>query len=300
MHATAAFPFLLLLAPAFAQRAHPKFEWQKRETVIDYGAVPLGRHSLDELKVGESWRLGFNEASTWTLGMPILLGNRVLPPGGYRIQLERSGEEELAICAVGSGLVAGAEGRDIRAEGRLGKGKRPTDKLVIEWHLPPDERSSAQNQPVQLIVRYGEHEWLSKPVLLGGKSFAKIPGWAIDVFAVPAASVAARDQYPVVVAAFEKKGGKAAKWNLVLGKDVARLVPQMRPTTESFGFGKVEPPDPASITTGTLSEGVARIETRVVELREGELKKGAFELELVAGKKLFAVSVPAPGANKAQ
>ena len=58
---------LILVPTGHAQRAKARCEWQDREVVLEYGAARLGKHSLEELPVGQEWRLGMNEASVLTL-----------------------------------------------------------------------------------------------------------------------------------------------------------------------------------------------------------------------------------------
>src|SRR5262245_16722941 len=74
-----------LVPAAVAQRAQAQIEWQKRQAVIDYGVVKLGKHTLDELPAGQSWRMGNNEASTLKTQVPLFVGDEQVAPGAYRV-----------------------------------------------------------------------------------------------------------------------------------------------------------------------------------------------------------------------
>jgi Skp family chaperone for outer membrane proteins len=145
-----AVPHSLLLAALFAAAASaqkPTFEWQKRAASIDYGSVPLGKHSLAELPIGGSWRLGANQATVLRLAMPAIVGEAVVAPGAYTVQLQRTGE-------VACSLVSG-EG--VRIDGPLGKAAKPTKKLVIDWLK--DGAPKASSQAAKLVVQFGDNEW---------------------------------------------------------------------------------------------------------------------------------------------
>src|SRR5262245_60357479 len=105
--------FLLTLVTLPAQRPEATFEWQKRTTTIAYGAGPAGKHGLAELPVGETWRLGMNEASTMQLSMPMLAGDAWVAPGHYRINLARTDETHCDIAVAGSERALGPGHGDV-------------------------------------------------------------------------------------------------------------------------------------------------------------------------------------------
>lgn len=276
-----------------AQRPEPTLEWQKRTTTITYGQVPLGKHTLDELAVGKEWRLGNNEASTWSLQMPILAGDTVLAPGEYRVSMLRTDATHCEIVAHGSRHATGASG-DARVAGQLGVTGKPSKKLVIEWGKAAG--AAAANQAAQLVVQFGENEWKGDVTLAGGKA-AALPGWKLVVFTLPAAAVDARDKAPVPVATLSRGTGKTAEnWNLVLGKEEARLVPWMSAPTESYGFGETKAPESGSITTGKVaaSDAPAGNGADLLDLEASSLQKDELVLQLRAGKQLLTVTVPEP------
>ncbi|MFY9343233.1 MAG: hypothetical protein WAT39_12125 [Planctomycetota bacterium] len=136
--------FLLPFAAALpAQRPTPTFEHMKRTATIEFGAVPVGKHGIGELPVGETWRLGFNEASTMRLDVPLLAGDSIVAPGAYRVNLQRTDESACALMVNGSGRALAATG-DGRVDGPLGKAPKPTRKLDIQWRKKGAVTASGQ------------------------------------------------------------------------------------------------------------------------------------------------------------
>lgn len=289
-------PFTSVLLPA--QREAPKFEWQKRKTVLDYGVTPVGKHSLSDLEVGGSWRLGMNDASTWQLEMPLLAGETLLPPGHYRVSLRRAGEEQLAIVLAGTGRALGLGDADLEVKGQLGKLEKPTSKLEIGWRASKKAPSGAQNREVALEVRFGAHQWSADLVALGGKPTSRLGGYMLTTFLVPSELVLNRSERPVPVATLRlrKESPKAPDgWNIVLAADGAKLVPWMRAPTDSFGFGAVVPPDESWTTSGTIEETESPAEAEVtLDLRDAKLERGELTFQLAAGTKLLTLALPEP------
>ncbi|MBI5852898.1 MAG: DUF2911 domain-containing protein [Planctomycetes bacterium] len=305
-----------LLAPALgAQRQEASFQWQRRTTTIAYGAVPLGKHTLSELKSGDSWRLGMNEATTWQLAMPLLFGDSMLAPGQYRIALARDGETSASITVAGSGHALG--GADLRVPGTLGTSKDSTKKLAIELKAaapakdaqPKDAQAEdspskpiAGGQSVAIDVHFGTDAWTGRVTALGGSTSTRLGGgWVLDVFAVPSALVAARATKPIVAAAIHKRtpaDGAPAGWNLVLAGSEARLVPWMVAPTAQNGFGAVEPPAESWITRGTCAESATEVEEEALELRDASGKAGQFTFTFASDRLQLEVAIAEPKAAK--
>lgn len=305
-----------LAAELPAQRAKPAAEWQKRATYIDHGVVPLGKHTLAELPIGDQWRLGMNEATTWTLGMPVVAMGTVVPPGQFRVSLVRDGDKAFSLWPQGTGHALG-NGADVRVTGVLDKAEKPAAKLQLEWitkgepgHAAPAKGKNAPNHDVMLMIRFGEHE-LAVPMKLVGGSTKNVSSWVLTSFTLPVTAVQARAKSPVVVATLAKKapeGGCPEGFNLVVGKDEAKLVPWMKAPVDSFGFGEIVPPDAAWTTTGTATGaelaagggGTAAVAAgdAVLALKSAALQKGTFALEFTAGGDVLRVSVPEPRAGK--
>lgn len=288
------FPVLIalsLLATALpAQRGKPALDWQKLSTALDYGAVPLGKHGLDELKVGEQWRLGMGDATRWSLQMPAMLGDKALPPGEYRLRLQRLDEKKCVVVVQGSHFVLG--GDDLHIAGELGKTSKPVKKLTIGF----DKGASKDKVtlPVQLDVQFGETQWKGDLALCGNKT-SKVGGYVLTVFTLPAAAVAARDKTPAAVAVLSKG---EEHWNVMLGGSDAKLVPWLE--IPANNFAELKGPEDGAILTGKLEAADAQADKEVefVELHGATLQKGEFALQFAAGKQTLAVTLPEPKAKK--
>ena len=289
--AVLAFSQALLLA----QRETPTVELQKRSSMISYGAVPLGKHSLAELSPGATWRLGMNTASTWRTEMPVLIGEQVLAPGEYRIQLQRLSETRCAIEIHGSALATGGS-EELQVEADLSKEKKKAKKLRIEWRKAKGKSKSKHAMPVSLKVHYGEHSLAGAVTLLGGKD-AKLGKDRLTVFAVPAKLIAARKEAPVPIAVVHRGKGKSMKsWCLVLDGDEAVLRPWMVAPTTQFGFGEVVAPSAAWTTTGEATATARELPkgADALQLLGVEMRKQQATLQLAAGKELLTVTVVIP------
>jgi len=287
----------LLPVAAFAQREAATVDFQKRKTTIEYGAVRVGKHTLEELPTGGTWRLGMNFASVWRTELPLLVGDRVLPPGAYRTNLQRIDEKTCAVFAQGSAMAYGGGGSgDVRIEGQLGTAKKASKKLEIDWQKG---KASKLAQPATLHVQFGQHSLSGEATLLAGAS-ARLGRYKLTVFAVPAEVVASRAKHPVPVAVVTR--GKDESWNVVLHGDEARLVPFMEAPTSSFGFGEIEAPDEAKITRGTVVEEEVdqRESVAALELRESSADDDRFVLAVATGRLVLTVTVPEPPAKKSE
>ncbi|MBK8098708.1 MAG: hypothetical protein IPK26_16470 [Planctomycetes bacterium] len=286
------FPTLLAL-PICAQKA--TYEWQRKTTTIAYNPVPVGKHGLDDLKVGDSWRLGMNEASTWTLQRPIM-DKRMLPAGAFRVALRRHAEDQLTLVLIGSGLALGG-GEDLEVEGRLQDLPKPNSKLDIAFSVPPAERSKTDSQGVNLDVAFGKKRWHSQVILLGAKA-EKVGSWTLEV--VTASGQLARTQgKPAAIGLLTKKGGKGPEaWNLVLAGDEARLVPVMAAPTANFGFGEPTPPDPAWTTAGKAVAADRNEPAKTIELESFTAKNGEFTIVVSALKERLTLTLPEPKGPK--
>lgn len=271
----------VLAATAVAQK--PTLEWQKRSTTIDYGSVPVGSHSLAELPIGQSWRLGANQQTVWRTLVPVIAGDRVLAPGNYVIMLNRVGE---ASCAI-------AVGNEFRVEGPLGKLDKPAKKLVID--LPKNGAPVNGNQPAHFVVQFGDNEWKGAFTVPGNKTVG-VGGWKLAVFSLPAAHIEGRGKAEVPIAALSKDDKEG--WNLFVGDSEAKLVPW--PQVGSGMPGAAAPAaDPALTTTGKVEPMETKVDAEkpVVELLAAKLTKGSLAVEFVAGKQALRVTVPEPKAK---
>ena len=102
-------------APAQAQRPTASFEWQKHEAGVTYGVPRVGKHTLDELKVGDSWRMGAFNASNLVTTAPLIVGDSVVAPSAFRVQVARTGAEKFELLIEGAGTAVEAGGDDVHA-----------------------------------------------------------------------------------------------------------------------------------------------------------------------------------------
>lgn len=282
--------FALPLATLPAQRPDATFEWQKRATAITYGAVPVGKHHLGELAIGQTWRLGNNLASTWQVEMPLLVGDAWIAPGQYRVSFVRVGETQGALLADGSGKAL--DGADARVGGEITEAGKESKKLAIEWQK--EGKPTDGNQTARVVVQFGPTQWRGEVLALGHKEH-KVTGAKLMAFHVPAERV---EQGAVPVATLARGKDAETTWNLVLSGTTARLVPWMQAPTEQFGFGAVTAPEVAAEGTVTVRDEAAEGEQATFAVREAKLQKDELRVVAAYGKKTIEIVVPMPKAPK--
>lgn len=281
----------LCCASLFAQRPTPTLEHMKRAATLEFGAVPVGKHSIAELASGQVWRLGMNEASTLRLDMPLLAGESMIAPGSYRVQLQRTGEAACSLLVNGSGLAL-AEAGDGKIEGALGKAGKATKKLDIQWRKKG--AAAGGTQPAQIVVQFGPDEWVGDMAAIGNKPI-QLQGWKIVLFQVPIARLEAGT--PTPVATFTKG---EENWNLVVAKDDVRLVPWMTAPTEQFGFGEVKAPDAAKVVTGRIGKLEMKVDAPMEQLEHLSTRREGADIHLSVGygKERVSWIVPEPKAKQ--
>ncbi|MGE0144301.1 MAG: hypothetical protein AB7T19_13535 [Planctomycetota bacterium] len=302
---------VITLSSALAQRESAKLEFQKRSTSIAYGAVRVGKHSLDSLEIGGTWRLGNNEASTWRLDMPIVTNGAVLPPGEYRVNLVREANDRLALNLVGTRHALGGD-RDLRVPGALSTNNKPSENLAIRLASATKPKKGAVQLDAQIAVDFGSSHWQAELALLSGEQNTKLGrGWTLEIFAVPGDLVTARGATPLAVGTLRKKPAddkSPQAWNLILAGDEARLVPWMTAPTEQFGFAEPTAPDSEWIRRGTIETPAAKAEDgkeattseQVPPLRlvAAVTKDGNFQIDLAAGEHAMQIRIEPPTRSK--
>ncbi len=85
---------MVLVGAAFAQRGTAETTIKGRKISIDYGRPSLqGRDMLGRLPVGQSWRMGMNEATTLSTEAPLRFGDVAVPAGTHTLTLKRVSED---------------------------------------------------------------------------------------------------------------------------------------------------------------------------------------------------------------
>jgi hypothetical protein len=298
---TCAAAFALVVVPSFAQRPTVEFKIKDRKISLEYGAVPLGRHSLDELKVGSTWRMGSNSASSLETDLPILAEERVLAPGAYRANIARTGDAEGDFNIDGAGAATG-NGGAVGFPGKFTKASQPAKKLTIT--IPSNGKDQPGVKLAKFVVDFGLDR-LESPVTVVGAKSSKTGGWAVDVFTYPRDILEKRmaaDQATPIASIRRQDPNDAKKnlaYNLVVGKDKARLIPWMEMPKGENGFATPEPPDAEKIKDGKIEAAPSQKSTETLDVVKVELKKGeGFVFNLNVGEQALTIVAPDPLAKK--
>ena len=261
--------------PVHAQRITAKLEHQKRSVALEVGSTRFGKHTLDELKPGGEWRLGSNDASTLTVGAPLVAGTTVVPPGSYRVKLYRGHQDDFSLMIEGAGYELSSS-TSLYLPGTYADEKKTADKLDVKFVKAKEK--AAHGRASRLRVHFGPHS-VEVPVTLAGTSSVKLKGFTVDAFAVPCDVVEARSARgeATPIASFAKKGRPAkdapAAFSLLVSDDEAILLPAQVAPTDSYGFGHVVPPPEDWTFRAPLEWQDAQSETDTVELQTVELTK---------------------------
>jgi hypothetical protein len=278
--------FVLASASAKAQRPEAKFEWQKHEAVVSYGVPRVGKHTLDELQVGSTWRMGAFAVSTLTTQAPLIAGDSVVAPGAYRVNVARPAKEKFELTIEGAGTAVDSGNADVLAPATLAQAKTPNEKLEIAL-APAKEQTDAELRALNLSVQYGA-PLLTVPLTIVGTQPMKVKGFtSLDVFKLPEPWLSKRlkDKKHSPVATLVRAGkvgnGESDRLNLMLAEDGVVLVPAMIAPTENNGFGAIPKPDGLWTFQGTVKWGEAakpstcfRVETAEIE-KDGTLHVAA-------------------------
>ncbi len=290
----------LLVPPLAAQRETAEFKVAKdRRTAISYGAVRVGRHTLDELPVGQTWRMGRNDASTFATDVPVSAGDTVIAPGAYRVNVVRDGEQEFALNIDGAGFGLGERSSPDSAgyfRGKYGTAAKPEDALAIA--IQPQTKTSDPGQDVEVRIRFGPHT-IDVPATLAGVRTQKAAPWTIDEFHLASDLVLKRVDGALLtpVAALRRPdpadNKRVLAFSLVLGKDEARLVPW--PDAPKDSFGTIKPPDPARVVTAKVAWETVQAPKPATALAEVEAKKGQpLRFAVAIGDRLARLEIADP------
>ena len=265
---------LALVPSALGQRKEASFEWQKRSATFTYGVPRVGKHSIDELKVGETWRMGSGPITTLTVEAPLVADNFVIPPGVYRVNLARPEAQkfELTIEGAGSGLAAG--GDDVKAPATYGDAKKANEALELLFEVaaaapaPPSATGGAlveptlandpEAKPLQLVIQFGAPR-VVVPLTIVGTQPLKAKGFAVDAFKFEERWLGRRLELAKAtpILSLTRSGklpdGVPARLNLLLSEKTVVLTPALVEPTENNGFGVIPKPDAAWILDGTVA-----------------------------------------------
>ncbi len=287
-----------------AQREQPTFKLGAATLVLDHGVPPYGKHGLDELPPGKTWRLGSNEATTLHTDFLILAGEALIAPGQYRAQIHRgeSGGFALQLDYARWALGEPAEGNKAsRIAATPGEGD-PVEKLAIEWR--PDERGEGERggQPVTMRVRFGPHV-VDAPLELfpPAACSAKLGSWSLAGYPLPADVVVERlkQDHATVVATLRPKSKVSGRksppfFNVVLRKEGGKVVPALRAPVDSFGFAALEPFDAEWTQDVKVEWKDGRNPTPAFVITEASVRRHELCFSFLVGERMGIATVPLP------
>ncbi len=297
----------ILAATAAAQRGEPSLRHTKLTVSMDHGMPPVAGHSLDELPVGQTWRLGSNTASTLTNELPIVSGDVVVAPGHYRVNLLRSGEKAFAFqvdhAAAGTGTGTDAA----RLIAGWTEANKPNKKLEIEFvqnsKKGPKAEGADPDEPELArfvgVIRFGDNRVDVPFRVVGAGKALRVGNHELRPFQWPT-SLASADR-PLVLATLVPRrdpGDDAPAFhNVVLVGDRVKLVPAPRAPTEQFGFGAFEAWDGAWASDAEVQWGEPKDEaasTSTVTEAEFDKKAGELVLSFVVGDRIGGANITLP------
>lgn len=290
-----------LCAVAAAQRPTPEFKVKDRRLMIEYGAVPAGKHNLEELKAGSTWRMGTNNGSTFLTDLPVISGDRLVAPGGYGANIARIGEKEVEFNVVGAQLAFAGSG-GIGLTGTMGRLEKAAKKLDINFAA--DGKDEPGLKPAKIVLNFGQEKFEAPMKVVTAKT-SKAGEWTVDVFTYPAEFVTKRLEagtatpLAVLRRADPVDAKKTLAYNVMVTKEKAKIVPWMTPPTENRGNGEPSAPDAALMKEGKAEWGAAQKKTDIVESEKPEFKKGeGITIKLVCGEQSCVLTVPDPLSKK--
>lgn len=290
-----------LCAVAAAQRPTPEFKVKDRRLMIEYGAAIAGKHNLEELKVGTTWRMGTNNGSTFLTDLPVIAGDRLVAPGGYGANIARAGEKDVEFNVVGAQLAFAGSG-SIGLAGSLGRLEKAAKKLDINF------ASGGKDEPgvklAKIVLQFGQDKFEAPMKVVTAKT-SKAGEWTVDVFTYPAEFVTKRLEAGTAtpLATLRRADPVDAKktlaYNVMVTKEKAKLVPWMTPPTENRGMGEPAAPDEALMKEGKAEWSAAQKKTETAESEKVEFKKGeGVTIKLNCGEQSCVLTVPDPLAKK--
>lgn len=296
--ASVAAALALVVATAAAQRPVVEFKVKERKASIEHGVPNAGKHGLDELKVGDSWRMGSNNASVFATDLPILSGAALLAPGSYRVDVARPGEKDLSLRLSTAAAALGLGGASVDLPGTVGKLDKPAKKLAVQFTAAGKDEPHAK--PAKVVVEFGADK-LEVPMTVVGFKASKAGDWGVDVFTYPKDVLEKRlaDGFPTPLAAVRKPdpndGKKTLAYNVVAAKGGVKLVPWMSAPTADRGFAPPTEPAADAIREGKAEWTAAAKPTAALELEKAEFKKGeGFTFRLTVGDQAGVLTLPDP------
>lgn len=295
---------LLLVAPLLRSAGAPeargqaKFEWQGQAVLLEHGKVAVGAHRLDELRSGETWRLGAGAITTLQTEAPLITADGVIPPGWFRASIGRPDEQRLALKLDGAGRWMAVGGDDVLLDGKLSFADPPGKALAITLR-EATEQPDPQLRGLALAVEFGAPR-LTVPLTVVGGTAKKAGGATVTWFKLPRAWLEQRLELakltPIATVVWSNpRKGAPAQLNLLLGDRQARLVPQELPPTADGGFGELAPLLVEHDRVGIMQWSAAEVADAGAHFTVDELAldpKATLRMEARLGARKLLIEVP--------
>lgn len=285
-------------APGLA-RALPEeaaAEWQKRKVVLTYVPPRVGKHTLGELQVGSTWRLGAGGITTMTFDTAVITSEGIVAPGSYRVNLARTAAQEFALTVEGAGTWSAAGGADITSPGKFVEAKKPNEKLEIVC-AAVKEQPDPELKSFELEIQFGVPV-VTVPLTLVGTQTLAAKGFAVDAFKLPSEALEKRlkagKKSPIVslVRKGKPKEGESARLNLLLGENDVTLLPASMPPTENRGFGAIPTPDRAQTTNGKVQWSEATPPSPNLKVESATIEDNVLHVTILVGARKGVIEVP--------
>ena len=287
---------LIATSPAAQAQGEARIDHQKRAAFFTYGVPRVGKHTLDELQVGNTWRMGANSISTITLEAPLITADTIVPPGVYRVNIARPSSEKFELTIEGSGRYMAAGGDDVKVPVALETSKKPNDKLEIAL-LPAKDQPDPELRAFTFQLQFGA-PIVTATMSIAGTQPLKAKGFAVDAYKLPAEWLGDRlllaKHTPVasLVRSGKVPDGVPARLNLLVSDTEAVLMPAGVAPTENRGFGVIPSPDRKWTFKGKAEWTAAQKPSEHFRVDTCEIDKdGLLKMVAVCGDKQASIQV---------
>ncbi|HYC76582.1 MAG TPA: hypothetical protein VEI02_03040 [Planctomycetota bacterium] len=283
-----------LAVPSAAQKP-AEFKIKDRRCAIDYVSVPSGRHGLEELNVGGSWRMGAGGPTTLAADLPILSGDRIIAPGGYLLTARRVADQQVNFELDQAGAALGGSGA-LQLDCEMTRLPEKAKKLDIVFNAAGKDEPGMK--PAKIVMLFAQYQ-VTAPVKVVAAKPAKAGEWQLDVFTYPKDVIAKRlaDGAGTPICTLRRPDPEDAKktlaYNAVITKDSAKLIPWTPLPVGRANEG--QPPDAAKIRDGKVEWSAAQKPVATCDLEKAEFKKNeGLTLRLICGDQLGVLTFPDP------
>ena len=291
------------VSPAARAQGEARMEWQKRADWFSFGVPRVGKHSIDELQAGSTWRMGANGITTLTVETPLIAGDFGVAPGVYRTNIARQTKDQLELTIEGAGTRLAAGGDNVSVPLKLEILPKPNDKLEIEL-APAKEQPDPELRAFTFRLQFGA-PCVTAPISIVGSAPVKAKGFGGAAFKLPAKWLDERlklaKHTPILT--LERSGkvpdGVPEQMNLLLSENDVIFLPTMKAPTENRGFGAIPQPDPSWILKGTVTWTPSQKPADHLRVDTIEVDKDVLHVVAAIGERIADIKVgTAPSKDK--